>query len=181
MTRDTTTRATADDRVLYTATAHNRTGPDGETWADGGLRVAVRSPLAPRPAAEAATGPEAAVTDAATAPTGAGEIIGTPASGPSAPTDPEELLALAWATCLSGSARIVAPGRDVSVRVEVDLVEDPTGTGFAFEPTAFVSFSGTTPEQAETLAQQAHERCPVSKLLTGRGHAAIVAEPWEDD
>ena len=37
------------------------------------------------------------------------------------------------------------------------------------------------PEQAEKLAQQAHERCPVSKLLTGRGHAAIVAEPWEDD
>lgn len=175
MTRNTTTRATADDRVLYTATAHNRTGPDGESRTDGGLRVAVRSPLAPRPTAEAAQ------TAAATAPTGAGEVTGTPASGTSAATDPEELLALAWATCLSGSARIVAPGRDVTVRVAVDLVEDPTGPGFAFEPTAFVSFSGATPEQAEKLAQQAHERCPVSKLLTGRGHAAIVAEPWEDD
>ncbi|WP_019159675.1 OsmC family protein [Brevibacterium senegalense] len=175
MTRDTTTRATEDDRVLYTATAHNRTGPDGESRTDGGLRVAVRSPLAPRPTAEAAQ------TSAATAATGAGEVTGTPASGTSAATDPEELLALAWATCLSGSARIVAPGRDVTVRVEVDLVEDPTGPGFAFEPTVFVSFSGTTPEQAETLAQQAHGRCPVSKLLTGRGHAAIVAEPWEDD
>ena len=87
MTRDTATRATADDRVLYTATAHNRTGPDGESRTDGGLRVAVRSPLAPRPTAEAAE------TDAAVA------------------TDPEELLALAWATCLSGSARIVAPGQ----------------------------------------------------------------------
>ena len=152
MTRDTTTRATADDRVLYTATAHNRTGPDGESRTDGGLRVAVRSPLAPRPTAEAAE------TDAAVA------------------TDPEELLALAWATCLSGSARIVAPGRDVSVRVEVDLVEDPTGTGFAFEPTAYVSFSGTTQEQAERLVQQAHERCPVSKLLTGRGTATVVGE-----
>ncbi|HLR45207.1 MAG TPA: OsmC family protein [Brevibacterium sp.] len=152
MTRDTTTRATADDRVLYTATAHNRTGPDGESRTDGGLRVAVRSPLAPRPTAEAAE------TDAAVA------------------TDPEELLALAWATCLSGSARIVAPGRDVSVRVEVDLVEDPTGTGFAFEPTAYVSFSGTTQEQAERLAQQAHERCHVSKLLTGRGTATVVGE-----
>lgn len=173
MTRDTT-RATADDRVLYTATAHNRTGPDGESRTDGGLRVAVRSPLAPRPTAEAAQ------TGAATAPTGAGEVTGTPASGTSVATDPEELLALAWATCLSGSARIVAPGRDVTVRVEVDLVEDPTGPGFAFEPTACVSFSGTTPEQAEELAQQAHERCPVSKLLTGRGTATVVAEPWED-
>ena len=170
MTRDTTTRATADDRVLYTATAHNRTGPDGESRTDGGLRVAVRSPLAPRPTAEAAQ------TSAATAPTGAGEVTGTPASGTSAATDPEELLALAWATCLSGSARIVAPGRDVKVRVEVDLVEDPTGTGFAFEPTAYVSFSGTTQEQAERLAQQAHERCPVSKLLTGRGTATVVGE-----
>jgi organic hydroperoxide reductase OsmC/OhrA len=169
MTRDTSTQHTtgesADDRVLYTATAHNRTGPDGES----------RSPLAPRPTAEAVQ------TAAATAPTGAGEATGTPASGASVATDPEELLALAWATCLSGSARIVAPGRDVTVRVEVDLVEDPTGTGFAFEPTAHVSFSGTAPEEAEKLAQQAHERCPVSKLLTGRGRAAIVAEPWEDD
>jgi organic hydroperoxide reductase OsmC/OhrA len=179
MTRDTSTQHTtgesADDRVLYTATAHNRTGPDGESRTDGGLRVAVRSPLAPRPTAEAVQ------TAAATAPTGAGEATGTPASGASVATDPEELLALAWATCLSGSARIVAPGRDVTVRVEVDHVEDPTGTGFAFEPTAHVSFSGTAPEEAEKLAQQAHERCPVSKLLTGRGRAAIVAEPWEDD
>ena len=106
----------------------------------------------PRPTAEAAE------TDAAVA------------------TDPEELLALAWATCLSGSARIVAPGRDVTVRVEVDLVEDPSGTGFAFAPTAFVSFSGTTPEQADALAAQAHARCPISKLLTDRGNATVVAE-----
>ena len=33
-----------------------------------------------------------------------------------------------------------------------------------------------TQEQAERLAQQAHERCPVSKLLTGRGTATVVGE-----
>jgi organic hydroperoxide reductase OsmC/OhrA len=141
---DPTSDPTRGDVPLYTAIAHNRTGPDGTSWTDRGLRLAVRSPLSPA-AAEAAT-------------------------------DPEELLALAWATCLSGSARIVAPGREVTVRVEVDLVEDPAGTGFAFAPTAFVSFSGTTPEQADALAAKAHARCPISKLLAGRGTATVIAE-----
>lgn len=133
--------------ALYTATAVNSTGPDGETLTARGWHVAVRSPLA---------GPEATSADG---------------------TDPEELLALAWATCLSGSARIVAPGREVTVRVDVALHEDPAGSGFAFVPTAFVSFSGTDAESADRLAAAAHARCPLSKLLSGRGAATVVAVP----
>lgn len=137
--------------ALYTATAVNRTGPDGETRTARGWRVAVRSPLA-----------ESEATDGTTDP---------------ATTDPEELLALAWATCLSASARIVAPGREVTVRVEVALHEDPDGPGFAFTPTAYVSFAGSEPREAQRLAASAHARCPVSKLLSGRGTATVIAEP----
>lgn len=141
--------------VLYTATAVNRTGPDGESLTDSGWHVAVQSPLSQTEPAP----PEQA------------DHI----------TNPEELLALAWATCLSGSARIVAPGREVTVRVEVALHEDPAGTGFEFAPTAFVSFSDTFPgtdaDQADRLAAAAHARCPVSKLLSGRGTATVVAVP----
>lgn len=132
--------------VLYTATAVNRTGPDGESLTERGWHVAVRSPLA--------------------AP-----------DEPDAATNPEELLALAWATCLSGSARIVAPGRDVTVRVEVALHEDASGSGFEFGPTAFVSFAGTDAEAADRLAAAAHSRCPISKLLSGHGSATVVAVP----
>lgn len=132
--------------ALYTATAVNRTGPDGESLTERGWRVAVQSPLA--------------------AP-----------DEPDAATNPEELLALAWATCLSGSARVVAPGRDVTVRVEVALHEDATGSGFEFAPTAFVSFAGTSADQSARLAAAAHARCPISKLLRGRGSATVVAVP----
>lgn len=140
------TREHTDDRILYTATAHNRTGPDGESWADGGLRVAVRSPLAPPDTASPAT-------------------------------NPEELLALAWATCLSGSARIVAgEQRQVAVRVEVGLREDGAGPGYCFAPTAYLAFSGATAHEAAALAAAAHARCPMSKLLTGT--ATVIAEPF---
>lgn len=141
--------------VLYTATAVNRTGSDGASVTDTGWRVAVRSPLLSPP-------PE------------------SPEPGDH-PSNPEELLALAWATCLSGSARIVAPGRDVTVRVEVTLHEDASGPGFAFTPTAFVSFAGTDAVTADRLAASAHARCPISKLLSGRGTATVVAEPHSPD
>jgi osmotically inducible protein OsmC len=37
-------------------------------------------------------------------------------------TDPEQLLALAWATCLNATAeRVADPGRRTAVRVEVEL------------------------------------------------------------
>ncbi|SMY12116.1 Organic hydroperoxide reductase OsmC/OhrA [Brevibacterium jeotgali] len=141
--------------VLYTATAVNRTGPDGVSLTDTGWHVAVQSPVS-------ATGPAALEQADRT-------------------TNPEELLALAWATCLSGSARVVAPGRDVTVRVEVALHGDATGSGFAFTPTAFVSFADTDAEAADRLAASAHARCPISKLLSGRGTATVVAVPHSPD
>lgn len=93
-------------------------------------------------------------------------------------TDPEELLALAWATCLSASCRVVAPGREAAVRVEVSLRRAADGPGFEFLPRAYVSFAGMREDEAAALAAAAHERCPVSKLLSGRGAAEVVAEPY---
>src|SRR5690625_234473 len=101
------TSMTEHTPVLYTATAVNRTGPDGESLTDSGWRVTVQSP-----------GPPPAAPTAAAGTAGADAPAATPGRSEHA-TNPEELLALAWATCLSGSARIVAPGRDVTVRVEV--------------------------------------------------------------
>ncbi|GAA4509334.1 OsmC family protein [Brevibacterium yomogidense] len=188
-------REKTDGRALYTATAHNHTGPDGESWADGGLRIAVRSPLAP---ARSSPPPARSPLDPAQPPllpaqpplaptqppltpahtTGDADAgDGPPADSPE--TNPEELLALAWATCLSASARIVAGDeRKVSVRVEVELREDTTGPGYAFAPTAYIAFSDTTPGEADALAAAAHARCPMSKLLTGKGTANIVAVPY---
>lgn len=142
--------------VLYTATARNRTGASGETSAGGGLRVRVRPPI---PA------------------TDAGDVADVPDGEPA--TNPEELLALAWATCLGASARVVAGAdRCIDVRVEVDLVDDPDGPGFAFVPTAVLWVDGATADEAEALAAAAHERCPMSKLLSGRGRAIVRTEPY---
>lgn len=163
------TRQHTDDHILYTATAHNRTGPNGHSWTDGGLRVAVRNPVAPA----RSTAP----TQPSPAPAHPGGDADHAAASPA--TNPEELVALAWATCLSGSARIIAGGqRKVSVRVDVDLREDEDGPGYAFEPTAYIAFSDATPDEADALAAAAHARCPMSKLLSGRGTATIIAVPY---
>ncbi|KAB1654045.1 hypothetical protein F8O01_14100 [Pseudoclavibacter chungangensis] len=154
---------TDSTEALYTATAVNRTGATGESAVVDGLRVAVRSPLAPPDPGGTASVRVAARDDRASEDA----------------TNPEELLALAWATCLGASARVVAgDDREVGVRVVVELHRASPGPGYEFRPRAFIAFADTSDDEAAALAVAAHERCPVSKLLSGRSEAIVVAEPY---
>lgn len=100
-------------------------------------------------------------------------------SAPTAPddpgTNPEELLALAWATCLNAAARVVAPGVETSVRTEISLHERTVDTAFEFTARAEIAFPGLPPEEAEALAAAADERCPISRLMRGESRAIAVA------
>ncbi len=81
-------------------------------------------------------------------------------------TNPEQLLALAWATCLNGTAQVlVAEQRRTAVRVEVELHPAEPGPGYEFRVDAFLSAEGLSREDTETLLTAAHARCPVSKLI----------------
>lgn len=83
-------------------------------------------------------------------------------------TNPEQLLALAWSTCLNATAQVIVAGdRRTSVRVEVELHQSEPGPGYEFHVDAYLSAEGATHAQAEEILTAAHARCPVSKLLSG--------------
>ena len=87
-------------------------------------------------------------------------------------SNPEQLLALSWATCLNATAQTIVRGRQrTAVRVVVELHPADPGPGFAFHVDAFLSVEGADAAEAEELLAAAHARCPVSKLI---GAAATV-------
>lgn len=91
-------------------------------------------------------------------------------------TNPEELLALSWATCLNAAARVVAgPGVEVVARATVALHPRLDGDGFEFSAHAQLHFPGKTAAESDDLAQAAHARCPVSRMLGGQSPVTVTA------
>lgn len=146
----------SDSPALYTARVENTAGTAGH--------VRIRD--------------TAAVELAAPGPEATGEIS-LPTGGPK-PTatgfNPEQFLAMAWSTCLGETLRVVLTehglDRESSVSVEMGLHRDPAG-GFRFVPRALVHIDSLAPDRARELAEAAHARCPVSKLLRGQGGADV--------
>lgn len=94
-------------------------------------------------------------------------------------TNPEQLLALAWATCLNGTAQVlVAERRRTAVRVEVELHPVEPGPGYEFRVDAFLSAEGLSGDETEGLLAAAHARCPVSKLLRDAATVNVHAEEY---
>lgn len=104
------------------------------------------------------------------------EVASPTAADRGGATNPEELLALSWATCLNAAARVVAgPGVEVEARAEVSLHPRSDGDGFEFSARAELRFDGAGDAEAAGLAAAAHARCPVSRLLAGRSPVEVVA------
>ncbi|WP_144794547.1 OsmC family protein [Microbacterium paludicola] len=94
-------------------------------------------------------------------------------------SNPEQLLALAWATCLNATAQVIAPsGRRTAVRVEVELHDAAEGVGYEFHADAYLSVEGASAEETEQVLVASHARCPVSKLLKDAATARVHAEPY---
>ena len=173
------------DRALYTATAHNRTGPDGESWADGGLRVAVRSPLAP---ARSSPQPARSPVDPAQPPLLPAQPPLAPTPPPFAPahttsdtdagdgppadsseTNPEELLGAALASCYTmqlsnGLAEDGHPATTLDARAAVTF--DPSKGGITgITLTISGDVPGMSAEDFREKARWAKENCPVSTAL----------------
>lgn len=91
-------------------------------------------------------------------------------------TNPEELLALSWATCLNAAARVVAgPEVEVVARATVALHPRLDGEGFEFSAHAHLFFEGKSAAESDALAQAAHARCPVSRMLGGRSPVTVTS------
>lgn len=96
-------------------------------------------------------------------------------------TNPEQLLALAWATCLNATAQaVVARKQRTAVRIEVELHDAAPGPGLEFHVDAYLSVEGADAAQTERVLEAAHARCPVSKLLGGAATVAVHGEAYTE-
>lgn len=100
--------------------------------------------------------------------------------------NPEELIALAWSTCLNATIKALLEGRnlghlDSRVDVIVSLEKEMTGSGFYFQVDGKVSIKGMGQEEGQKIMQQAHKRCPVSKLMTKAETLSLTYLEWQDE
>lgn len=161
--------------ALYTARVENTDGTSGQ--------VLIRDTSALEPGAADAATARSARSVGSTARSGAGPrlegAVALPTGGPVEGAEgfnPEQFLAMAWSTCLGETLRVVLAEQGLTaesaVSVEVGLHRDPAG-GFRFAPRALVNIEGVGPDRAQELAEAAHARCPVSKLLRGQGEPVV--------
>ncbi|GEL08335.1 organic hydroperoxide resistance protein [Salisediminibacterium halotolerans] len=90
---------------------------------------------------------------------------------PSDKTNPEQLFAAGYAACYDGALNLMASNekKDIesTLTSEVSLIKDPTDNGFKIGVTMHVEIKGVSQEEAESLAQKAHDFCPYSKATRG--------------
>jgi Ohr subfamily peroxiredoxin len=99
--------------------------------------------------------------------------------GPGRPgTNPEELFAAAYSSCLHSSLLAVARERrgvtveGSSVTARVSLCRDSQGYALVVELT--LDLPGLERSEAEALAQEAHHKCPYSKALAGNVDVSLT-------
>lgn len=85
--------------------------------------------------------------------------------------NPEELIALAWSTCLNATVKavLVEKGKGDTfskVAVTVKLEKETSQNGFYFQIDGKVFISGMAQDEGESIMFEAHKRCPVSKLFS---------------
>lgn len=97
-------------------------------------------------------------------------------------SNPEQFMAMAWVTCLNATIQALLKARnwehESRVRVEVELHPQPETKGLYFALTAFVAVEGMDDVETAKLAEQAHRRCPVSKLMAGNEHVHVKTERY---
>ncbi len=85
--------------------------------------------------------------------------------------NPEQLIASAWATCLNATIQALLEARGLQheskVEIEVTLCREKEEPGYYFPVDAQAAIDQLNLEDAEVIINQAHLRCPVSKLLVG--------------
>lgn len=96
--------------------------------------------------------------------------------------NPEQFMGMAWATCMNATIQALFKNRKWTnksrVRVVVTLNPEPKGGGLYFTMTAYVSVEGLDAEETAKAADQAHRRCPVSKLIGAYEHVSVEVEDY---
>ncbi|GGJ86473.1 organic hydroperoxide resistance protein OhrB [Lentibacillus kapialis] len=94
-------------------------------------------------------------------------------------SNPEQLFAAAYSACFDGALNLVASNQNKKIEsettAEVDFMKDPVDGGFKIAATLHIEIEGVNPEEAEELAQDAHQACPYSKAT--RGNIDVTLNP----
>ncbi|HLS10396.1 organic hydroperoxide resistance protein [Lentibacillus sp.] len=94
-------------------------------------------------------------------------------------SNPEQLFAAAYSACFDGALNLVASKQnktiDSETTAEVSFLKDPEDNGFKIAVTLNIQIEGVNPEEAEELAQDAHQACPYSKAT--RGNIDVTLNP----
>ena len=101
----------------------------------------------------------------------------TEMGGPGGATNPEQLFAAGYSACFHSALRQVAKkegadATDSEVVADVVLGDDGEG-GFQLAVTLEVNLPRVSAEQAQALAEKAHQVCPYSKATRGNVEVAL--------
>jgi osmotically inducible protein OsmC len=95
-------------------------------------------------------------------------------------TNPEQLMAAAWASCFHNALKLVAQHQKVDVsastvtaKVNLMMVD----TEFALEGTLIGHLPGLDEETAKALMDRTHDVCPISKAIGSNITVNLVVAP----
>lgn len=94
-------------------------------------------------------------------------------------SNPEQLFAAAYSACFDGALNLVASKQKKKIEsettAEVSFCKDSKDDGFKVAVTLNIKMEGVNPEEAEQLAEDAHQFCPYSKAT--RGNIDVTLNP----
>lgn len=99
-------------------------------------------------------------------------------------TDPEQLFAMGYSACFHSALEHFKKQEKVDnrsqVTLTVNLLKDPTDGGFKLAVDIEVGFENMEEQQAQELAEKAHDFCPYSKATKGNIDATVTVVPYEE-
>lgn len=94
-------------------------------------------------------------------------------------SNPEQLFAAGYAACYDGALNLMASNKGKNITsettAEVHFMKDPSDDGFKIGATLHIKIEGVSQEEAEDLAEAAHQFCPYSKAT--RGNIEVELKP----
>ncbi|WP_026694285.1 organic hydroperoxide resistance protein [Peribacillus kribbensis] len=86
-------------------------------------------------------------------------------------TNPEALFAAGYSACYNSALALIAKKEklnvDPVVTADVSLLKDESDNGFKLAVVLNVDIDGVSKEEAQSLAEKAHQMCPYSKATRG--------------
>ncbi|GIO21908.1 organic hydroperoxide resistance protein [Oceanobacillus sp. J11TS1] len=94
-------------------------------------------------------------------------------------SNPEQLFAAGYAACYDGALNLMASKQGKNIKsettAEIHFMKDTSDDGFKIGATLHIKMEGVSQDEAEELAEAAHQFCPYSKAT--RGNIDVELKP----